>query len=96
MGVRVTRIRVEQIAAAEELPKNLVMCIEDPAMLADVINALADRYGQQLKQRLIDGNTLRAGVVVLVNGRSVAGLQGLATRLADGDNIFFTYMIYGG
>lgn len=53
-----------------------------------LLDALAAACGEGMRRELFqpDGN-LRAGLAVLVNGRNIAFLEGLATPLGPGDRV---------
>ena len=65
----------------------------DGNTVAQVIDDVNDRY-PGFKQRLVDGNQLRPGLVVAV-GTAVTSL-GLLQRVSPGDEIHFLPSIGGG
>jgi molybdopterin synthase sulfur carrier subunit len=66
--------------------------------IAELIAYLGRRIGKELEDALLDRDTgeIQRGNKVLVNGRDVEFLQGLATRLRDGDRVVFFPPVGGG
>lgn len=63
-----------------------------------LITWLASRYQPGFKETLIDVATgqVRRGYAILVNGREIEYLNGLKTKLKDGDVVAFFPPIGGG
>jgi molybdopterin converting factor small subunit len=82
-----TDIRLKQEASLEPA---------SPA-LKDVLRALKDQdKGPPLKRFIDDDLSLKEGCVILVNGRNIASLDRLETRVRDGDELTFTVLVAGG
>ncbi len=64
----------------------------------DLLAALIRRYGAQFEKRVIDEKTgkLRRFINVFVNGRDIRNLQGLGTKLKDGDEVRLIPTVAGG
>jgi len=62
-----------------------------------LLHRLTDRYGEGFREALFHGETgqIRQYIVVLVNGRSLASMEGMETALRDGDEVVFV-PAYGG
>ena len=59
-----------------------------------LFGGLCDTEGR--RQALFDGDELRERLTVLVNGRNILFLDGLATALHDGDVVSVFPPVYGG
>ncbi len=64
--------------------------------LKDVLKALQDQDKDQLERFIEDDLSLKEGCVILLNGRNIASLHGLETRVQDGDELTFTVLVAGG
>ncbi len=81
-----TDIRLKQEASLEPA---------SPA-LKDVLRALQEPDKGQLERFIQDDLSLREGCVILLNGRNIASLDKLETRVHDGDELTFTVLVAGG
>jgi molybdopterin converting factor small subunit len=81
-----TDIRLKQEASLEPA---------SPA-LKDVLRALQDQDKGPLERFIEDDLSPKEGTVILVNGRNIASLDGLETRVHDGDELTFTVLVAGG
>jgi molybdopterin synthase sulfur carrier subunit len=72
--------------------------LEKPATLREAIQNLTDSVLPKLKRVLIDSELedLRPNALVLVNGKEISILQGLETRVGDGDEIVLIPVSHGG
>ena len=68
----------------------------DSPTLRDVLAALQRHYEGPWRRFLKEDLSLEEGCVVLVNGRNIASLEKLETRIRDGDEITFTVLVAGG
>jgi molybdopterin converting factor small subunit len=64
--------------------------------LEDLLGSLLQREGERWKRILNQDFSIKEGYEVLVNGRNVKSLQGMATEIHEGDEIVFTVMMSGG
>jgi molybdopterin converting factor small subunit len=81
-----TDIRLKQEASLEPA---------SPA-LRDVLRALKDQDQVPLERFIEDDLSLKEGCVILLNGRNIASLDKLETRVHDGDELTFTVLVAGG
>ena len=66
-------------------------------ILGDVINQFMKEYGKKLRKSFVDpSGNLESHVVILVNGRNYLFLDGLNTKLKDGDQIVLSPPLIGG
>ncbi|MFD9815437.1 MULTISPECIES: MoaD/ThiS family protein [Streptomyces] len=63
--------------------------------LADLFDDLESRHAG-IKARLVDGGQLRRFVNVYLNDEDVRFLDGIATKLTDGDNVTILPAVAGG
>ena len=68
----------------------------DAPTLRDVLAALQRHDEGPWRRILKEDLSLEEGCVVLVNGRNIASLEKLETRIRDGDEITFTVLVAGG
>ncbi|MEC4015133.1 MoaD/ThiS family protein [Streptomyces sp. H27-D2] len=67
----------------------------DGATLADLFNDLDSRH-TGIRARIVDGAQLRRFVNVYLNDEDVRFLEGISTKLADGDSITILPAVAGG
>ena len=66
-------------------------------ILGDVINQFMKEHGKKLRKSFVDpSGNLESHVVILVNGRNYLFLDGLNTKLKDGDQIVISPPLIGG
>jgi len=66
-------------------------------ILGDIINQFMKEYGKKLRKSFVDpSGNLESHVVILVNGRNYLFLDGLNTKLKDGDQIVISAPLIGG
>jgi sulfur-carrier protein len=61
----------------------------------EVLESLTDRY-QGLRSQLFRGTSLNDFVNVFVNNQNIRDLDGVGTRVADGDRILLLPAVAGG
>ena len=81
-----TEIRLKQEVSVEPA---------SPA-LKDILRALENQDKDRLDRFINDDLSLKEGCVILVNGRNIASLDRLETRVEDGDELTFTVLVAGG
>ena len=65
--------------------------------LDDIINQFMNKYGKRLRKSFVNpSGMLESHVVILVNGRNYLFLDGLNTKLKDGDQIVISAPLIGG
>lgn len=72
--------------------------LEEGASLSDVMNKIAGLYGKPFMKEVYEPGLkdVKMGFVVTVNGILVGQLQGMDTRLNDGDNVILMSLMSGG
>ena len=66
------------------------MELEDGSTIRDLIEKLDSQVYRGFKDLILEGETLRHPVEIAVNGRRIDFLDGLDTRLRDGDRVLFS------
>ena len=74
------------------------IALDRPSLsLEDLVRSLQQEDpGGRLGRVLKKDSGIKEGYEVLINGRNVKSLQGMATEIHDGDEIVFTVMMSGG
>lgn len=74
------------------------MEIENEATVGQLLLRLSEVYGERFSSRVLnpDKKTLTRGLKILVNGRDIDFLQGLETKLKDGDVVTLIPPVAGG
>ncbi len=62
----------------------------------DLLNYLLEKYGDNFKQSLYDGNSFKKGVIILKNGKNIIYLNDLDTELDEGDEVSIFPPVAGG
>ena len=71
--------------------------LEPPSpTLKDVLRTLRDQYMGQLERFIKDDLSPTEGSAILVNGRNIRSLDGLETKIHDGNELTFTVLVAGG
>ena len=71
--------------------------IRESALLNELMNKLVKMYGEPIKKLFdIKENILDPPFIVTVNNISVDQLQGMKTKLKEGDRIGFMTLVSGG
>jgi molybdopterin converting factor small subunit len=72
--------------------------LEEDASLSDLLNKLADVYGEPFKKEVYEPGLkdMKMGFVVTVNGVLMGQLHGVDTRLGEGDNVILMSLMSGG
>ncbi|HYB21158.1 MAG TPA: MoaD/ThiS family protein [Thermodesulfobacteriota bacterium] len=64
--------------------------------LEDVLRTLRNQYEGQLHRFIKDDLSPVEGSAILVNGRNIRSLDGLETKIQEGDELTFTVLVAGG
>jgi molybdopterin synthase sulfur carrier subunit len=93
------KVTVRVFAALRELlGKRIIeldVAVDD---VEGIIRLITDTYQPNFKNAIINPQTgqIRKGFSVLLNGRDISSLEGLRTRLQDGDAIALFSPVAGG
>lgn len=72
--------------------------IEDDALIVDLLRKLSDKYGESFKKTIYEpsGTDVKSNFMATVNGYLLNQLNGLKTKLRQGDHIILMPVISGG
>jgi molybdopterin synthase sulfur carrier subunit len=94
------KITVKFFASLREISgkKEEVINLDDGSLVKDLVKILIDKYGPEFKYYVYDEgkDSLKQDIQFLLNGRNVLTLDGLKTRLQDGDQIAILPPVGGG
>jgi MoaD family protein len=78
--------------------KNEELEIEEGVTLSELLGKLAKTYGQPFKKDVFESGLkdVKTGFVVTVNGILIGQLNGVETKLKEGDNIILMSLMSGG
>ncbi len=77
------------------LKQPITLDLESPT-LRDVLAVLREHPDGPWRRVLKEDLSPQQGCVILVNGRNIASLEKLETKIRDGDEITFTVLVAGG
>jgi len=82
-------IGVEQAEAIE---------LEDDALVADLLFLLAEKHGESFRKAIYEpsGLDLKSNFILTVNGLLLNQLDGIKTKLKDGDRVVLMPIVSGG
>jgi len=91
------KIKVIFFSILKDITKKKEDTLEIESTVASAIQKLILKYGDDLRQKLLDDNgNVRKHIVTYVNGKDVRYLTGFETKLFDGDEIAFLPAAAGG
>lgn len=64
--------------------------------LYELLDKLSRDYGNEFQSKVFPNNTISNEVIILVNGTHISHLNGLNTKLKEGDIVCIFPMIFGG
>jgi len=72
--------------------------LEEGASLSELLNQIAGIYGRSFQREVFEPGLrdVKMGFVVTVNGVLTGQLQGVDTRLGNGDNVILMSLMSGG
>jgi MoaD family protein len=72
--------------------------LPSPATVDDLLHRMIEQWGPEMERVLIDPKTgtLHGYLSILVNGRLIGFMNGLQTKLSDGDDVFIMPPAGGG
>jgi sulfur-carrier protein len=77
------------------LGKERLVELADGESITDLLNTLCNSFGG-LRDLLFDDSELKDDVNILINGRNIQALNGIQTKLADGDELALFPAAIGG
>jgi molybdopterin synthase sulfur carrier subunit len=84
---------LRHVSGTGELALNCESCVAVRELMNEIIKELPE-----LKRSLLDHQleSSRLNTLVLVNGREISALDGLETKLKDGDEVVLIPFVHGG
>ena len=92
------KVTVHAFATLSDLISKRLEVITSAVTLLELIDFIAKEHNPKFKEQVIDPQTgkVKDFFKIFVNGRDNDFLNGLETKLQDGDNIAFFQLIGGG
>ena len=94
------KVKVEYLGFIKNLLKKRVEEFElnDETKLQSLLGKLSDLHGQPFKKEVFERGLedLKTGFVVTVNGILIGQLDGIKTKLRDGDHVILMSLMSGG
>jgi molybdopterin synthase sulfur carrier subunit len=91
LKVTVRLLLGELISREEEIE------LPNDSTIVDVLNALAKKHEQSFKKQVYDPEgKVRDYLLLLIDGRDISNMQGLNTKLANGNKVAIILPIGGG
>lgn len=89
------RVRLRLFATVREAAGRSDLEV-DASDITHVLSELSRAYGPKMSRLLSSADHAGDRIVVLVNGRNIAQLDGLGTKLRDGDEVAIFPPVSGG
>ncbi len=72
--------------------------IGDELSIADLLTVLSEKYGEPFKKAVYEksGTDIKSNYIITINGYLLNQLNGLETKLKDGDHITLLPIVSGG
>jgi molybdopterin synthase sulfur carrier subunit len=91
------KIKIIFFSILRDITKKKEDTLEIESTVTSAIHKLIEKYGDDLREKLLDDNgKLRKHILTYVNEKDVRHLNGLDTKLKDGDEIAFLPAAAGG
>ncbi|HUJ68914.1 MAG TPA: MoaD/ThiS family protein [Syntrophorhabdales bacterium] len=94
------KVKVRTIARLKEIlgQDEVELPVPQDATVGTLMTLMTERWGEDLSVKSFEahGSGPLPHVRILVNGQDIAFLEGIATRLADGDEVLMLPLVGGG
>ncbi len=61
--------------------------LDAPVTIKQLVDMASQRLGTDISQKLFDGDKIKRGTMILINGKNIHHLNGLDTLVEPGDRI---------
>ena len=101
MGVSVLKVKVEYLGYIKKKigsEREEEVAIKENALVADLLSVLSREYGESFRKAVYEPNGIdvKSNFIVTVNGYLLNQLNGIETRLKDGDRVVIMPIVSGG
>ncbi|HCX65754.1 MAG TPA: molybdopterin synthase sulfur carrier subunit [Eubacteriaceae bacterium] len=76
--------------------RELTISLSEKTRVKDALAILLERFGKPFEEELLDGDSLKNGITIFVNGVTAEALDGLDTLLKDQDTLLIMPPVGGG
>jgi MoaD family protein len=95
------KIKLEYLGHVTNLTANLrteEITIKNDSCVVDLLNTLAQKYGEPFKKAVYETGLadLKSNYIATVNGQLLNQLNGINTKLKDGDHLTIMPVVSGG
>ncbi len=70
--------------------------VEGYGSLGELLNGLSKIYGERFEKEVLKDGGISERIIVLINGRNIAFLNGMETKLEDKDEVSVFPVVAGG
>ena len=72
--------------------------IQEDASVADLLNVLSEKYGEPFRKAVYEpkGKDVKTNYIITVNGYLLNQLNGIQTKLKQGDHVILLPVVSGG
>jgi molybdopterin synthase sulfur carrier subunit len=84
---------LRHISGVGELALNIEVAISVKELMSEIVREMPTLKSSLLGQQF---EVLRSSVLIFVNGREIGVLDGLETKLKDGDDVVLVPVVHGG
>jgi molybdopterin synthase sulfur carrier subunit len=101
VGVSILRVKVEYLGHIKNILGNRreeEIEIKEGSSVADLLSTLSSRYGEPFKKAVYEtgGSDVKPNFMATVNGYLLNQLDGIRTKLKQGDDVILMPVVSGG
>ncbi len=101
LGVHALKVTVDYLGSIKQtlgLKKAEKVELKDTALVCDLLSLLAEKYGEPFKKEVYEpkGFNVKAHYILSINGLLLNQLNGIKTKLKDGDRLILMPVVTGG
>jgi len=83
---------LREVAGIKEVEEE----VEEGATVRGLLERLSERLPRRFRELIFEGQEVSRNVIILVNRRGIRELEGLETKLKDGDEVALLPPVSGG